>query len=125
MILFQWQSEGRESSKQEQQKVNKTKVAPVNLTYNDEFFDIIRNGNWLTDIHMLAASKLLKEQFPEMNGLFDTKYGGDLPFPNASHPFVQNIHVGNSHWATVASCSPSSVCFYDSLYPTMSSHTKA
>ena len=103
----------------------KKKVTTDDAELSDEFLDVVRKGEWLTDEHILVVSNLLKEQFPVMNGLYDAKYGADLSFPHANHSFVQIVHVSNCHWATVASSSSSSVRFYDSLFPTMSSRTKA
>ena len=33
---------------------------------------ILSTGEWLTDLHVAAANKLLKEQYPLQNGLQDT-----------------------------------------------------
>ena len=80
------------------------------------------NGSKINIIYMALA--LLKKQFPNMEGLHDSLYGADLSFPKSSHPFVQILNLNNTHWVTIASSSPTTVRFYDSLYPSISSLTK-
>lgn len=99
--------------------------ADVTLELSNKELDVIRNGEWLTDQHMRLALTLLKKQFPNMDGLHDTLYGCDLSFPKTSHPFVQILNISNQHWVTIASSSSMTVRFYDSLYPSISSLTKA
>ena len=74
----------------------------------------IQNGKWLNDTHINAASYLLKDQFPSVSGLHDTRYRQDLSFPSAKSPFVQILHAEN-HWLTIAGVHPSLVKVYDTM----------
>jgi len=59
----------------------------------------VLSGEWLSDLHIKAASDLSKIQFPDQNGLLDPKLSEDLSFPVTEIPFVQILHAGN-HWIT-------------------------
>ena len=74
----------------------------------------IQNGKWLNDTHINAASYLLKDQFPSVSGLHDTRYRQDLSFPSTKSPFVQILHAEN-HWLTVAGVHASLAKVYDTM----------
>ncbi len=58
---------------------------------------------WLSDVHFLVITGLLKMQFPELNALFPTTLylGTGFPCINPSHDFIQPIHAGSDHWAVL------------------------
>ena len=83
----------------------------------------IDENRWLNDKDILAATKLLHDQFKDLIGMFDTVLGQNLSFPVCKDPFIQILHVGGNHWITVAGVSPSLVHVYDSLYNTVHDDT--
>ena len=80
----------------------------------------IQNGKWRNDTHINAASYLLKDQFPSVSGLHDTRYRQDLSFSSAKSSFVQILHAEN-HWLTVAGVHASLVKVYDTMKYTTTS----
>ena len=85
---------------------------------------LIENGDWLEDIHVETVSDMLKEQFPNLAGLYNPCRGQNLSFPESPDPFLQILHVQNNHWITVTSIPPSCVYIYDSKYNLMTDNTK-
>ncbi|CAM1331910.1 SPP1 (predicted) [Pycnogonum litorale] len=76
---------------------------------------------WLTDIHMLAASKIIKMHAPHIAGLEDTIL---LHSQNIKHPnkeFIQFFNMENTHWITVSNVNShfGEVNIYDSLTSTL------
>ena len=41
----------------------------------------IKEGKWLGDIHINAALKMIKSQFPSLAGLYDSLLGQNLSYP--------------------------------------------
>lgn len=78
----------------------------------------------LTDVHISNASQLLRQQFPQIQGLQSPVYGQALTFQKAEAPFVQIVHTGGSHWSTIAGAPDSTVKVYDSLFPGISLSVK-
>lgn len=80
----------------------------------------ILNGAMLTDLHIHLAQRLLKQQFPHLNGLQPTvlqtraNLGVMTPLPNQ----LQVIHTRGDHWilASNIGCKDSAVNVYDSVY---------
>ena len=78
-----------------------TWVSNLQLTIEDR--RVLTGGKWLTANHISAASSLLKQSFPNQNGLCDTTYLAEkLEWPSTPHKFVQIIHVGGCHWACLS-----------------------
>jgi hypothetical protein len=88
----------------------------VNLS-KAEIEDITVPGYWLESSHINAAINLIKHQFPNIGGLYDTTLGWDLEFPAApSEKWIQIIHDGKGHWVVASkSKGEDSVSIYDSL----------
>ena len=78
-------------------------------------FDTIRTGGMLTDKHIMEASHLLKQQFPNVKSLQSPCYGQDLSFQATGSPFVQVLHVQGLHWITVYAVHYGLIFIYDSM----------
>ena len=76
----------------------------------------IRNREKLNDKHINFAQRLLKEQFPHLNGLRLTLLQ-NIPHDQPTSNAIQVIHVRDDHWI-VAATKPGakSVQVYDSLF---------
>ena len=85
---------------------------------------VVAKGDMLTDVHISNASQLLRQQFPQIQGLQSPVYGQALTFQKAEAPFVQIVHTGGSHWSTIAGAPDSTVKVYDSLFPGISLSVK-
>ena len=73
---------------------------------------ILSTGKWLNTALVNAAQKLIKEAFPEAQGLQDTM---NLQPPSQQlGQFVQILHI---HWITISTlnCLPGKVHIFDSL----------
>ena len=67
---------------------------------------------------MEAANKLLKEQYPQQNGLQDTLVLAELyRFKSSPTDFVQIVNISHSHWVCVSNVfsSPRVVGVFDSM----------
>ena len=79
---------------------------------------ILSTGEWLSDIHVAAANKLLKEQYPHQNGLQDTLALAELcRFRSSPTDFIQIVNISRSHWVCVSNVfsSPGVVEVFDSM----------
>ena len=89
---------------------------------------IIIDGEWLTDIHINAAQKLLKRQFPNLSGLLSSLVVPKLkdPIP-AGADALQIIHTRGNHWivACTIGCPRGEVRLFDSLYQSIDTSTMA
>ena len=81
---------------------------------------IISSGAWLTDQHMNFTQKVLKNQFPCLNGLQSTLL---LSKPHCSMVlsptnYLQIVHTWNNHWIAISTLGSKTneVKIYDSLY---------
>ena len=84
-----------------------------------QLLNSIAKGKRLSDEHMVVASQLLKQQYPNLPGLFDPKQGQNMSFPMCEDPFVQILYVpGEEHWIAVSGVSESEACVYDSVFST-------
>ena len=73
---------------------------------------------------LYAASKLLKEQHPNQNGLQSTlPLSQNLKWKSSNADFIQILNVSGNHWicASNIGCPPNTCNVYDSLYPNYSS----
>ena len=84
----------------------------------------IKQGDWLTDRCIDAASRVLKRQFPDTPGLNSCLLGQNLSYPVSRDFFIQILFVNGNHWITVAGVPPSSVDVYDSKYAYLSQDSK-
>jgi hypothetical protein len=90
---------------------------------------VLSTGDWISDLHMQAANKLLKEQYPKQNGLQDTLVLAELcRFRSSPTDFIQIVNISRSHWVCVSNVFSSSgvVEVFDSMpaYSTSSSSLK-
>ncbi|XP_064388500.1 uncharacterized protein LOC135336575 [Halichondria panicea] len=114
----------------EELPVNK-KVCTVNGVNIADLTEIISEGGQLTDLHMEYAQKLLKKQFPHINGLQPTvcltrTTCNDGPKKTLSSNQLQIVHTRGNHWIVVSAidCEEGVVNVYDSLYETIVGATR-
>lgn len=91
-------------------------VKEIGLTVSDQ--KTLKNGDWLTDKHVNALSKLLVTQFPSQTGLQDPlALATCQTYNSTSEDFVQIVNISNIHWICVSNvlCSPGVVEVYDSM----------
>ena len=88
--------------------------------------ELLTGGNWLTDKHINAFNKLLKQQCPMQNGLYDPLLIAKMTRHSETANFVQIINLDNLHWVCAANigCPDNTVNIYDSL-PTYSVGSKS
>lgn len=76
-------------------------VGCLGLTVDDR--KCIESNAWLTANHVSAASKLLRIQFPNQNGLQETTYLLEKStWKSSPNDFVQIVYVNPGHWACVS-----------------------
>ena len=86
---------------------------------SDEELSAVRNGNGLSDIHIVAAQNMMKEEFPELDGLESPLLNQVDGFTAITNSGVQIHHI-KDHWVT-SSCIGEEVLVYDSaLYGKLS-----
>ena len=75
------------------------------LDLSKEEKDAIIGKEMLSDESINIAQNLLKQQFPNLNGLVDTSVGKCQEFDiiPAKQRYVQILHAGSLHWVCVAS----------------------
>ena len=73
----------------------------LNLFHTDK--NVLETNRWLNDTIIFAAQSILKDQF-SIHGLQSTHLSQFQPVP-PYNPFVQILHVHNSHWITVSNSS--------------------
>ena len=85
---------------------------------------VILTGEWLWGTHLTAVQILLKQQFPNINGLIDTLKMTQKGITLSSGS-VQILHVNGNHWITVSTLmSTENDIVYDSLNSRVSHGTK-
>ncbi len=107
----------------ELEKVAQTKQAETvywvqSLGLSEEHRRKLIGGDWLDDVHIYAASTLLKKQYPHQNGLQYTQgLVKNLYWQCSNVDFIQILHVSGNHWVCASnSLSPPGVCdVYDSM----------
>ena len=101
----------------ETQEGNNTwvKVKDISLTNNDK--NLLVHGEKLTDKHMNLAHRILKLNFPNINGLRLTLLQ-DKAHKEPTDNALQIFHTGDDHWvcATTIGTSGKKVLVYDSAY---------
>ena len=85
------------------------------LTENDK--QIIQSGKELTDNHVNFAQKLLKTQYPGLNGVKSTLLLTRLDPLSCTHNYMQIVFTRGNHWFVIATlgCLPGHVTVYDSI----------
>ena len=91
--------------------------------------DIVISGGWLSDLHINYAQRLLKRQFPKLNGLKLTLYQSKEQ-PKEERELenkLQIIHSQGNHWivASTIKCEKGQVKIYDSIYNSLDTETVA
>ena len=83
----------------------------------------IKQGNKLDDDHINAASQLLRDQFPDLQGLSTPAVGECFKFEKfdwmlgyAGIAYCQVLHTGSDHWVAIKAVSDSEVYVYDSIF---------
>ena len=97
----------------------------VQVTKEDE--DIMMNNLWLTDVQIGKAQNLLKQQFPNVQGLQPTTLGPHQQFDIMRGEFVQILHTGAKHWICISNiyCNKeNTIKIYDSMYLEINTFTK-
>ena len=86
----------------------------------------IISGQQLNDEHINFAQKLLKAQFPCLNGLHSTLLHSHKQSLPGSEQVVQIVHSRGNQWIAVSSLNSSdrTVNVYDSLYDTLDGDTE-
>ena len=76
------------------------------LNFSKEEKDAIIGKEMLSDESINIAQNLLKQQFPNLNGLVDTSVGKCQEFDiiPAKQRYVQILHAGSLHWICVLKC---------------------
>ena len=101
----------------ETQERNNTwiKVKDISLTNYDK--DLLVHGEKLSDKHINLAQRILKIEFPKINGLQLTLLQ-DKPHKEPTDNALQIFHTGGDHWvcATTIGTSGKKVLVYDSAY---------
>ena len=71
---------------------------------------------WLNDELINAGQRLIKRQFPHVNGLQDVAIGNTLCFDIQTEEFIQVLHTGKNHWVTVSTigCKDGEIFVYNS-----------
>ena len=89
------------------------------LSLREQDRHALTTGDWLNDLHISAAQKLLKAAFPNIGSLQSPVLGERLQFKPAATAFVQILNFCG-HWACVSTigCKPGHVNVYDSLFST-------
>ncbi len=113
------------SSSEEEENSGSDNIKKINHIYHDVFYseeDISRMKRevWLTDRDMTAVMTLMRKQFSDVGGLYDTLNGEfKQQFPAAEKSkWIQILYDGINHWLVAAYGFPfmprDTVCIYDS-----------
>ncbi len=57
----------------------------------------IIQGEWLTDIHINAAQRILRRQFCSLVGFQNTLKSQDLSLKKKDSPYIQIVNVNGNH----------------------------
>ena len=88
--------------------------------------NIIIQGEKLTDKHMMASQKLLKEQFTSIEGLCTTLKVTTCTYTTWIPNYLQIFHTRGDHWITLTTigCSKDHILVCDFLYDDIDNTTK-
>ena len=109
----------KEFEGKENQPCGKKPRSDTNITQMIDVASITR-GEKLSDLHMSYAQKLLKQQFPHIDGLQPTVFQTKMTTVDkekSTHK-MQIIHTRGNHWilASNIGCDEGRVNVYDSVY---------
>ena len=99
------------------------KCGSYSLLFHDR--NKLRDGNDLSDMHMNFGQMLIKQQYPNINGLKCTlqitKRSYRYPDCERQGSFLQVIHTGGNHWVLASNVNDtvSEITVYDSLHNTV------
>jgi len=97
-------------------------------TLLDSHKEMILRGNQLDDTVISFAQKLLKKQFPNINGLQNPLLQNKKQMDGEKTQRLQVVHCRSSHWilaSTIHNDDPDKVLLYDSLYDNVDAGTLA
>ena len=91
-----------------------------------EWPNILCGHGWLNDDIINAARLMLKEQYPQVDGLQRTALAQKLAMEPQWGEFVQVLNVSQSHWVTISTigCEPGAINVYNSLYWQLPKHAQ-
>ena len=94
------------------------------LTENDK--QIIQSWKELTDNHVNFAQRLLKKQYPGLNGVESTLLLTRSDPLSCTHNYKQIVFSRGDHWIVIATlgCLPGHVTVYDSIYDNVDKPTE-
>ena len=121
-VTFYSSSEEEESSAVPEENFDGSKHNYIyqDRFYNEEDISRLKRENWLSDRDMGAATTLMRHQFPDVGGLFDTLNGEfKQQFPaSQKSKWIQLLYDGINHWLVAGygfPCMPEgTICIYDS-----------
>ena len=103
-------------------KCRRLQIVTTNITLTLEDKHIILDGLRLSDQHMNSAHKLIKQQFPSLNGLTLSLLQDEMKGPTCNA--IQILHVMTNHWIlTDTNKSGKMVLVYDSVYSSLDKST--
>ena len=107
-------------------KSHKKWLSDVNLLEYDKNI-LLDPVGWINDSIINAAQKLLRRQFPSLNGLQDVALGYVMSFEVQMGEFVQILHSLNNHWLAISNIGLQhhSIKVFDSLYTNIPMMVKA
>ena len=106
--------------------VHHTWIKSLALTKQDE--KILLSDQWLTATLINSGQNLLRQRYPNQQGLQDTSYLADrLEWPSRPDSFVQVVFLNGNHWACLSNkfSKEGEVEFFDSLHTVPTSSTDA
>ena len=96
------------------------KIQDITLTLEDKH--IVLDGHRLKDQHINSVHRLLKQQFPSLNGLRLSLLQDEMKGPTCNA--IQILHVMTNHWILTATYKSSKmVHVYDSVYSSLDQST--
>lgn len=77
--------------------------------------NILLNGKWLNDVIINEGQRLIKQEYPHVQGFQDVALGHTMAFSIEPGEFVQVLYAVG-HWVTISTigCGPAEVDIYDS-----------
>jgi len=111
-------------------KEDHIKIAPVDrwltcgkIELSKQDKQHILGGKELTDLHMNAFQSLVRQQYPDVGGLYNTLVVGRDKFVQGQKRFLQILYVQErAHWIAIY-ISNSEVYLYDSMFTSASTKT--
>ena len=104
--------EGEQPTEEPPKKRRKLQKLPP---FTTQMKEDLQKGKWLTDEHIQLAQKLLKAQFPHINGLQCTLLSENDGLHTQQHEALQIHFVAGNHWVAPSSFEQQ-VTVYNSNY---------